>query len=299
MDSHAVTDEDSELSETLLISAESGTVGLHQRGGQHDESVDGQLHLVRSGWLDYDEAIPKMSESTKLAFSAPSHPAVRACEFICFIISLGISVYFVSINHLNVALQYTQVCFISAITIVFDSSEWWTQRLWYSITVLVGGMWLAVTIWSGNVDMGYELLHNVVASLTGLFFFGGLLVCIYASMAAPTAVKRVEIDLLLYLISLNAICFFSSDVFNNNLHMILDLRTYVLLFNCMHQPKDKMDLLKSKTLVLIVVLTIAAFLTYIPLSLQADLIGNVLYVVIGMLLVREGVVVLRRHRVSR
>ncbi len=243
-----------------------------------------------------DDDKPKLSESSRMSQSQSSHPAIRVIEILCFLISLSISLYFIFEGYLNVALQYCQVCFISTLTVTLDSSDWFTQRLWYCVAVLVAMGWCGVTLWSGDSYLHYETIHYCVAGITGFFFFGGLLCCTYASINAPAAVKRVEIDLLLYLVSLNAICFFSSDSFNNNLHMILDLRTLVLLYNCMHYPRDKMDLLKSKSLVLIVVLVIIAFIIYAHVSRLTDMIGNFFYIVIGGLLWREGIVVLQKHQ---
>jgi hypothetical protein len=270
--------------------------GINHRHGNH-EDIEKSVSQGLPSWIGHDDKIPKLSEcsSGQMSLSQPSHPAIRAVEIVCVIISLSISLYFIIKGYLNIALQYCQVCFIATLTVALDSSDWWTQRLWFCVAVIVAMGWCGVTLWSGNSYLHYQLIHFIVAGITGFLFFGGLLCCTYASINAPAAVKRVEIDLLLYLVSLNAICFFSSDTFNNNLHMILDLRTLVLLYNCMYQPKDKMDLLKSKSLVLIVVLVIIAFIIYGHVSRVTDMIGNFFYIVIGSLLWREGLIVLYKH----
>ena len=82
-------------------------------------------------------------------------------------------------------------------------------------------LWSGVTIWSCYLDLDYGVLETVFALLASSLFFGGMLYCTYTSTTRRLdgIVRRVEVDLLLYLIALNAICFFSNNTFNNNLHI--------------------------------------------------------------------------------
>lgn len=218
-----------------------------------------------------------------------SNRTIRTVQYCSVLVSLAVSIYFVAFkDELNVSLQYIQVCFISVLTLILDATTTCRQHLWLVIGICVGIFWGVVTIWSCMRDLDYGPMELFFALLASLPFFGGLLACAHvATSNKKSTTRKVELDLLLYLISLNGICFFSENNFNNNLHMILDIRTIVLLYNALHQPRDKMDLLQSWSFVSIMVLIIVTFIVYSRVTSTTDLVGNVFYFLIGLLLSYE------------
>ncbi len=213
---------------------------------------------------------------------------VRLIQYFCFGVSLSGCVYFMSKQYINVSLQYFQICFISTLTVCLDSESWYKQRVFFVLSYLVACGWAMAWIWAGYKYLSWQLYNYVTGGMCSFFFLNGMLSATYVALNAPAEVKYVELDLLLYLVSLNAICFFSNDdVFNNNLHMILDIRTLVLLYTCLHQPKQKMELLNSATFIIIMIIVIIVFIIYSNDTNIANATGNSLYVIIGMLLMYE------------
>ena len=233
--------------------------------------------------LSFDRMTEGQKRSTKI---------VRGVQYLSVLVSLGATIYFVQKAYIYVALQYTQVCFISVLTVVLDSSTYWIQRFWLVMSIFVALGWGAVTLWEGERYEDFRVYDYAIGSLSGLVFFGGMIFASYVCVESAPLGKRVELDLLLYLVSLNAICFFTSNhAFNTNLHMILDIRTMVLLFNGLLQPRDKMDLLRSVPFMSIMFLIIASFMISSTSHISFGTAISSIYVVIGAILAREAYVV--------
>lgn len=221
-----------------------------------------------------------------------SNKIIRAVQYISVVVSISACIYFVYNQLVYVALQYAQVCFISVLTLVLDSSTYWRQRLWLLLAVLAGTGWGAVTIWEGYRYEDFHTYDYVVGVISGIVFFGSMIYSSYVCVEAAPLGKRVELDLLLYLVSLNAICFFTpAHSFNSNLHMILDIRTMMLLFNGLFQPKDKMDLLRCPSFLVIMLLIISSFIISSSDDVSFGAIISSMYVVIGGILMREAYLV--------
>jgi hypothetical protein len=83
---------------------------------------------------------------------------------------------------------------------------------------------------------------------------------------------------------MNFIAFFNADQYNNSLHLLIDIRTYQLIFTATLSLKSKFDLLLSPQFIVINLLMFAAF---VFLSLSEDwsnCIGLSLYGAIGLIM---------------
>lgn len=192
--------------------------------------------------------------------------------------------YFAVKNMLNVGLEYAQICFLACLVVSLDSIDSRTQYCWLIVSSLVSIYWGSLSVRAGLIMYipGSEFIFVTALSLVP--FFAGMIYCCYVCTKAPASFRKVEIDLLLYLVALSAMCFFTQNHFNNNLHMILDIRTMVLLFNGMYMPKDKMDLLRNIPFVVIMALTMIAFFIYGVGGSWSSITFGLIYVVIGGIL---------------
>jgi hypothetical protein len=233
---------------------------------------------------------------------------IKLCEYLCFIISATGILYFIfSKNYLWIALEYLQVCFISCLVIALDTTEKWIKNLSFLFIFLVAVCWAVVYLITHIEGLSglYLVFSTLFVSLAGIFFIGGMVyvTIIITQISTPKIHRCVELDLILYLISLTAICYFSTNTFNNNLHMILDIRTLIMLFSGLYQEKDKTKLLSLPSFFVIMLLIIISFALFALADTLYIILANVLYVVIGILLYREAY--LRRqlykdveHRIS-
>jgi peptidoglycan/LPS O-acetylase OafA/YrhL len=209
---------------------------------------------------------------------------IRLLQYVCCIVSLLACIYFTTIGYINVALQYYQICFLSTLTVALDADSWKKQRLFFAFTVIVAIGWSAAYQWAGIKYLDFTVYQYVFSIMCSFFFIGGMLALTYVAILA-TESKHVELDLLLYLASLNAICFFNNDdVFNNNLHMILDIRTVVLLYSCLYEPKQKIELLSSKSFVIICILIVICFILFAYMGPITDSVANILYCIMGSMM---------------
>jgi len=223
-----------------------------------------------------------ITKSTFTAFKGIKH--IRLLQYICCIASFAACIYFTAIGYINVSMQYFQICFLATLTVALDSDSWKKQRLFFVLSVIVGLGWGMVYQWAGYKYLDFAVYSYILSIACSLVFIGGMLAVAYVSILASET-KYVELDLLLYLVSLDVMCFFhADDVFDNNLHLILDIRSIVLLYSCLYEPKQKLDLLTSKSFVLIIILIVFCFILFANMSLITDAIANALYVVIGCIL---------------
>lgn len=228
---------------------------------------------------------------------------IKILQYINVIFALSGAIYFLCKNDSFITLEYIQISFISAIVVALDHEEKIIQRIALVILFGIGVFWGVLYTTSSYKTESVPLVSAISAASAVLFFQGGMTFVSYVitEISSPSIMKSVELDLILYLISLNAICFFSSNQhFNNNLHMILDIRTMVMLFSAIYQEKDKMKLVLIKDFVLIMCLIIVSFILYSFSSNPYEIFGNSIYVIIGSILWKEGYIAwikyLRRKR---
>jgi hypothetical protein len=234
--------------------------------------------------------------------------AIKLCQYLCFLISATGILYFIfSKNYLWIALEYLQVCFISCIVITLDTTKEWIKKLTFFFVFVIACCWGAVYLITHLEGLSglYLIFSALMVSLAGIFFIGGMVYVafIVTQISTPKIHRCVELDLILYLISLTAICYFSTNTFNNNLHMILDIRTLIMLFSGLYQEKDKTKLLSLPSFFIIMILIIISFILFALEDTLYIILANGIYVVIGFLLYREAY--LRRqlykdveHRIS-
>lgn len=214
---------------------------------------------------------------------------IRTCKYLNLLVAIVAMVYFAQADLMNVALQYAQVSFLSAVVICLDSSSPFNQNIYLVIVFLLAVAW-ATLVFIG-VRSGYPVQNYVVGGFSAFFNFGGIIYCVYiiSRISRRKEYKCVEVDLLLYLAALNAICFFSdNNHFNDNLHLILDLRTMLLLYSGLYQPKNKMKLLRLPRFLIVIIGMIGAFLLFSSETPETDILGNIIYILVGMILFYEG-----------
>ena len=145
-----------------------------------------------------------------------------------------------------------------------------------------------MSLWEGSKYEHFGDADYAIGALSGVVFFGGMIFASYVCVESAPLGKRVELDLLLYLTSLNAICFFTPNrAFNSNLHMILDIRTIVMLFNGLFQPKDKMELLRLPSFLVVMFLIVMSFIISSAANISFGAAISSIYIVIGIIIARE------------
>lgn len=212
-------------------------------------------------------------------------------QFLCVLISCGGFSYFIYINHLYVALEYFQVCFISSIVVVLDNTNIKLQIGGLIASILVAIGWSVTYFIANTSNVPEELLiaATIISATMSLLFLGGLICMTYVitEISSPNNMRCIELDLVLYLVALTAICFFSTNEFNNNLHMILDIRLMVTLYSGLYQEKDKMKLLRIPSFLLNMTLIIISFMFFAIQYPIFHIIANSFYIVIGCLFIYE------------
>lgn len=158
------------------------------------------------------------------------------------------------------ALQFIQISFISILLIILDAS---IDRVAFRLSMVVfiicvNFLWLYClsTLWADSFNL--SVAFQVVVYFTGITWGLGIT---YACYISGRANKETEFDLLLYLSALNAVCSFSpATKMDNTLHLLLDLRTFVLVYTYLHNVPKKEELLQYPTFIAVVVVTIITFL---------------------------------------
>lgn len=157
-------------------------------------------------------------------------------------------------------LQFIQIEFISLLLLLLDSTPTQVAFRMSIICAIVAlqGVWcysLAV-LWARAFNLGKEF--SVMVFICG--FTWGLSIA-YACYVSKRTKKESEFDLILYLASLNAVCCFSpASTLNNALHLLLDIRTFVLIYTYLHDVPKKEDLLNNVTFMAVIILSIVSFI---------------------------------------
>ncbi len=268
---------------------------LEMQGGNDDTpittspstDVDGTVLINRFVLRSNDSTTPDIDADDLYNITKPSNRYVRLLQYFCVSLAIGALLYFIiAVQHYEVATQYMQIAFITSITISLDSATPCRQLLWMVAAGCIATLWVTLWVYTKS-NLPHDPYNLSVAAVSGFLYFAGILSMTYKALGAPAEVKFVELDLLLYLVSLNAICLFSSNEFNNNLHMILDIRTIMLLYNCLYQPKQKMELLRIPSFIAVIIFILVSFIIYAMGNLSDNIIGNCLYLLIGFILIYE------------
>lgn len=153
----------------------------------------------------------------------------------------------------------------------------WTLPVFIRVLITISSLlYLAGTVFSAYVILLYPLLQPSVvteissASLHDLEILrSGQLGDILTNQGAIvvgnnylTAATFLELDLLIYLVSLNVLNLFPSNGINLSLHMILDIRLVMLLYTGLHRPRDKLDLLRDPSFLVALVSIVLFFILF-------------------------------------
>ncbi len=261
----------------------------HLRTTTVGDNTDGVGLIHRYFLRSNDSTIAGFDEDDLYNITKPSNRYVRLLQYFCVSVAIAALLYFIiAVQLYEVATQYMQIAFITSITISLDSTTRFRQIQWIITAGCIATLW--VMLWAITTPFSsISLLDLLISTISGFFYFGGILSMTYKALNAPAEVKFVEIDLLLYLLSLNAICLFSPNEFNNNLHMILDIRIILLLYTCVYQPKQKMELLRIFKFIIIIIFILISFIIYEKGNNLLNTIGNCLYIIVGMILFYESI----------
>jgi hypothetical protein len=238
---------------------------------------------------------------------------IKIIEYVNVIFALTGAIYFLSQRRIFICLEYAQISFISTLVVVLDNESKYIQRMGLLVAACIGGFWGTIYSIAAVESETTEIGAIICAGMGTTSFLGSMVFLVYViaeinsspstattgtSSMTTTAtatigknMKCAELDLILYLISLNAICFFSSNQhFNNNLHMILDIRTMVMLFSGIYQEKDKMKLVQIFDFLVIMILIMISFILFSFSETPFQMTGNSIYIIIGGILWKEGFV---------
>lgn len=123
-------------------------------------------------------------------------------------------------------------------------------------TVMIAWLYLQAHLWAKDLDL--SIAFQIIVFGCGLLWCSGIAVACFVSERTGA---NGEVDLIVYLVLLNAVTAWGNpDSFNNELHLLLDVRTFILVFNCLHRLQKNEDLLRYPSFIIIVLLTIVTFM---------------------------------------
>lgn len=194
--------------------------------------------------------------------------------------------YFMNEGNFDVVLEYAQVCFLAVLMNALDTPDDWKRTFWFTILTITGAGWSTMTV--HTICAGLPLNNKISWSVMCFFYDSGAIIAAYVSLHHPARFLKttsfLEIDLLLYLVSLNALCIFPISHFNSNLHMLLDIRMVVLLYTGLFRPVDKMSLLRRKSLLFIMFCILLFFVLVANPSPTYQLLGSIVNIGVGLTL---------------
>jgi hypothetical protein len=212
------------------------------------------------------------------------------------LISSGFLIYFwASLGTNWKAVEFIQILFLSLllvlVTVPLQQSLLRKGIALSIVVVTVVWLYLLAVLWARelNLPVGFE----VAVFVCGMIWSLGINLACYLSERQNS---NGEVDLILYLLTLNAVSAWSAaDKFNMELHLLLDIRTLMLVYNCLHQLQKNEDLLRYPSFLSVVTLTVATFL--LSQALFGGYAGNateamsilefVLFGIIGVILLVE------------
>lgn len=203
--------------------------------------------------------------------------------------------YWISLGTNWKAVEFVQILFLSLslVLVTVPLKKKCIRRLIACLLITVTGVWtyqLSV-LWAR--DLNLSVAFQVMTFVCGTTWSFGIIVPLYLSERQNS---NGEIDLILYLMALNVVTAWSpADTYNNELHLLLDMRTFMLVYNCLHRLQKNEELLRYPSFLSVVVITIVTFLTtqavfsnYVGSAKEGLSIGTfLLFAVIGVTLMAE------------
>lgn len=220
----------------------------------------------------------------------------NALKAINLVVSVGLLLYFWGADGPNWKdVEFVQIVYLSLllilVTVPLKMTMWRTIIAACIYAVVVSWLYLLGALWAEALDL--DIGFQIAVFVCGLLWATGIISACYVSERANS---NGEVDLILYLLTLNAVNAMGSvDTFNIELHLILDVRTFMLVFNCLHNLQKNEDLLRYPAFISVIVLTIITFfLTDVLFANEmqkskeaGSIITFVLFGVIGVILMVE------------
>lgn len=180
--------------------------------------------------------------------------------------------YWIALGPNWKSVEIVQILFLSILLVLVavPLSETTTRRLLVISTYVVTAAWLFLlaVLWSRELNL--SLLFQVSVFVCGMLWASGI---VLACSCCERKNLSGEVDLILYLLVLNVVTAWSPvDAFNIELHLILDMRTFMLVYNCLHQLQKNEELLQYPSFVSVVALTITTF--FLSKALFGKLMGK-------------------------
>lgn len=269
---------------------------------RHDSHHTSLEHPTGSSWSNLDASqstfpsdlleaaeSPFFHEATK---PLPKQLTANAVEVVkvanVCAAAVGIA-YFYFHGYYDVVLEYNQIFFLSVLVNILDSTPGVLRTLWFVLIVCAGIIWTSMAVYVSTWAL--PVYHQVAWTLMAFFYDAGTISCAYVILHHPSrklkATNFLEVDLLLYLVSLNAICIFPVSHFNSSLHLILDIRMIVLLYGGLYRPNDKVALLRRKSIWLIMACILVFFVLVSSKNLWAQFVGSIVNFGVGLTLLAQ------------
>lgn len=235
-----------------------------------------------TAYSNRDSSILKLSDHTRTLI-------INLIKILIFGITLIAGIYFVALGKLNTATSYFHICFVTILMLCLDTDTPYKQYIYAVCAVAMTFVWGYFTEFYHS---SFEPWFFALTLIESFVFLGSFLFAAYVirSINCEKEFRRIELDLLIYFISVSVVCLFNPNEFDYATHMLLDLKIITHLTEGLLQvPVDSTlnDLLNKRTFIFVTTVTavIAAFLVNsFCTEAIADIVSTVLYLAIGFLL---------------
>lgn len=232
---------------------------------------------------------PFLNEATKPLPKELTANAVEIAKIANVVAAIAGCLYFYLMGYYDVVLEYDQVLFLSILVNILDSKPGILRTIWFIGIIMSGISWTLMAVYQATWTL--PIYHRVAWTLMAFVYDAGTISCAYVILHHPSKKLKttnfLELDLLLYLVTLNAICIFPIEHFNSSLHMILDIRMIVLLYSGLYRPHDKIALLRRKSLWFIMLCIISFFVLVSNNDPWFQFAGSIVNIGLGVTLIGQ------------
>lgn len=255
--------------------------------GQIHPSFSSEVHRTLNDVLGEnvpeDSLLPEDNQNSSCVAIPVLNFILRLLPYVNALLTSVVSIIFVAKGDVGDAMAALQMCFISQLIVWMAEEQFVLQWLYFIFTVIIGVLWCvenAIML----IDFG---TWNIVAGVLGFTFIASM---IYSGMVIkelqPTY-KLKSFDLQVFILGTTILLIiYPSLEFDAVLHLLLDLRMLLLVFSGLFQSRNMKDILSTVSFLIIVLLIIIAFSVYRDTA-GTDLITELLYLPIGILLIYE------------
>jgi hypothetical protein len=232
---------------------------------------------------------PFLNEATKPLPKQLTMDVVEVVKIASVLASVAGCIYFYLSGDYDVVLEYDQVVFLSVLINILDSRPGFQRKFWFFAIILAGISWSMMAVYMATWDL--PIYHSVAWAVMAFCYDSGTIACAHVILQHPSRKLRttnfLELDLLLYLVTLNVICVFPIYHFNSSLHMILDIRMIIMLYTGLYRPHDKIALLRRKSLWFIMFCILAFFILDSMNSAWCQFAASLINIGLGLTLFAE------------